>query len=38
MIFQLLGNKKRGFVSYSEMENETNPLSFFLIQMISRIV
>lgn len=25
---QLLGNKKRGFASYSKMENETNPLSF----------
>lgn len=25
---QLLGNKKRGLVSYSEMENETNPLRF----------
>lgn len=26
---QLLGNKKRGLVSYSEMENETNPLRYF---------
>ena len=23
-----MGNKKRGLVSYSEMENETNPLRF----------
>lgn len=34
---QLLGNKKRGFASYSKMENETNPLSFLDIQMISRM-
>lgn len=27
-LFQLSGNKKRGFASCSEMENETNPLSF----------
>ena len=26
--FQLSGNKKRGFASYSVMEKETNPLSF----------
>ena len=37
-LFQLLGNKKRGFASYSDLENETNPLSFSDIQMISRIV
>ena len=27
-LFQLLGNKKRGSASYSDLENETNPLSF----------
>ena len=37
-LFQLSGNKKRGFASCSELENETNPLSFSDIQMISRMV
>ena len=37
-IFRLLGNKKRGFASYSKLEQKQTLFVYDVVQMISRMV
>lgn len=37
-IFRLLGNKKRGFASYSKLEKKQTLFVYDVVQMISRMV